>query len=415
MTFSNLAIMAWRNLWRNRRRTVITLNGVAFGVMLAILFTGLGDYSFGRMIDLAARSGSGHITFQHPEYLDKPSLRKTISDIPSLKRIVLQNKDVNRAVARIIGQTMLATATENQPAFFVGIDPKAEDDTTLGVIGGLIRGKMFKSTKDNGIILGERLAKNLDLTMGRKVVYTMTDKRGELVSGLARVSGVIRTGAPTVDGSLCLLPIDSLREILSYSHQEATQLALFVNDQRLSESVADAYRSQIGKHIAVITWRQSRPELAAFISMKVAGTQFFEIVIMIVLAAGVFNTFFVSVMERKREFGILMAIGFKPVQLFSLVMLESLWLSIIGLLLAGLVTAWPYTYMNTKGIDLSVMVGRTGSEVAGVVMESVLYVDIFMNHVVTIAGVVIFATLLSGLYPAWRAGKMPPVESIKLV
>jgi ABC-type lipoprotein release transport system permease subunit len=412
---SNLAIMAWRNLWRNRRRTIITLCSIAFGIMLAVLFTGIGDSSWTRMIDLAARSGGGHVTFQHPEYLDTPSLKRTITNTKELKKIALQNKDVTRAVTRIVGYAMLATATESQGAFVVGIDPEQEDEQTLSVIEGLVKGEMFRSTRDRGVILGKRLAENLGLKMGRKVVYTMTDKEGEIVSGLARVSGIVRTGSPPIDSGLCLLPIDSLREILGYTSDEAIQVALFVDDQRKSESVAASLNERTDDRTAVVTWSQSRPELASFISMKVSGTEFFEIVIMFLVAAGIFNTLFVSVMERMREFGIMMAIGFSPSQLFRLVMLESLWLSLVGLVFSVLVTAWPYYYLNTSGVDLSVMVGEQGSEVAGVTMEPILYVDIFAESAAIIAIVVVFATLLSGLYPAWRAGRVVPVESIKLV
>ena len=149
--------------------------------------------------------------------------------------------------------------------------------------------------------------------------------------------------------------------------------------------------------------------------MKVSGVEFFEIIIMILVAAGIFNTLFVSVMERLREFGIMTAIGFTPGRLFGLVMWESLWVGLCGLLCAGLVTALPYYYLSTTGIDLSAMIGDGNSEVAGVAMEPVLRVGIFPENAAIIAGAVLLATLISGLVPAWKAGRVVPVESIKLV
>lgn len=415
MSSSNLSVMAWRNLWRNGRRTTITLCSIAFGMMLAILFTGMGDSSWTRMIDLAARSGNGHVTFQHPEYLDTPSLTKTITHVDTLLDIALKQHGVTKAVTRITGYAMLSTASESQGVFILGIDPANEDGETLSALDALVKGEMFRSSKDNGAVLGERLAENLGLKMGRKVVYTLTDKHGNIVSGLARVTGIVRTGAPTVDSGLCVLPIDTLRGILGYHLNEATQVALFVNDQRKSEDISESLRHLPDDQTAVVTWNQSRPELAGFISMKVSGTYFFELIIMILVSAGIFNTLFVSVLERMREFGIMMAIGFSSGQLFGLVMYESLWLSLVGLGFAVLVTAGPYYYMNTIGVDLTVMMGGKGSEIAGVVMDPILYVDIFAQNAVIIAAVVIVATLLSGIYPAWKAGRVVPVETIRIV
>jgi ABC-type lipoprotein release transport system permease subunit len=168
--------------------------------------------------------------------------------------------------------------------------------------------------------------------------------------------------------------------------------------------------------VAAVTWDQNLPELASFIAMKVGSTVFFELIIAILVAAGIFNTLFVSVMERLREFGIMMAIGFSPRRLFSLVMWESLWIGLVGLLAAGVVTALPYYLANTKGLDMSAMVGKGGAgEVAGVTFDPILYVEIYPESLGLITVAVLLATLLSGLYPAWRAGRVAPVESIKLV
>jgi ABC-type antimicrobial peptide transport system permease subunit len=149
--------------------------------------------------------------------------------------------------------------------------------------------------------------------------------------------------------------------------------------------------------------------------MKVASARFLEGVIMLLVAAGIFNTLFVSVMERLREFGIMVAIGFSPGRLFALVMYESLWLGLVGLVGAAVVTAGPYYYLATTGVDFSEMIAEGGAEVAGVTMSPVMHVGIFPENLVIIACAVLVATMLSGLYPAWHAGRVVPVESIKLV
>jgi ABC-type lipoprotein release transport system permease subunit len=414
MSGSKLWSMAWKNLWRNRRRTLITLSSIAFGTMLAVLFTGLGDATYSDMIDMAARMGGGHVAVQHPTYLELPSLKKSITEVGQKKKLALQQKNVDRAVPRITGQIMLSTASNSVGAYFIGVDPKEENKDTLSILEAIKEGSMLQSSKSKGIVLGKKLAENLGLRLGKKVVYTTTDKNGEIVTGLARLSGVVSTGAPGVDRGLAILPIDVLRKTLGYGEDEATRLAVFINDQRKSAEVATALQASLGDDVVALPWNEVQPDLAGFISMKVAGAIFFEIIIMVLVAAGIFNTLFVSVMERIRELGIMMAIGFSPLKLFGLIMWESLWLGLVGLVSALLVTAWPYHYLNTKGLDMSAMM-QEGVEVAGVGISPIMYVSIYPENLLTIALAVLLATVLSGVYPAWRAGRVVPVESIKLV
>jgi ABC-type lipoprotein release transport system permease subunit len=410
-----LYVMAWRNLWRRRRRTLITISSIAFGTLLAVLFTAFQDRNFADMIDLAARMSGGHVTLQHPEFQEKPTLSRSVRDTGKLTSLALEDREVKRVVTRIMGYALLSTASASCGAGFIAFDPASEDASTLSIMDGLVEGQIFASSRDRGILLGQGLAKNLGAGMGKKVVYTMTDKGGEIASGLARVSGIVRTGAPSLDSGLCLLPIDSVREVLGYGPDEALQVALFIGDQRKSAEVARRLGDRLGPEVAALTWDEVQPDLAGFIAMKIGGALFMEVLIAVIVVAGIFNTVFVSVMERLREFGIMMAIGFSPGSLFRLVMLESLWLGLTGLAAGAALTAGPYLYLKAKGLDMSFMVGGQGAEVAGVAVSPIMHVGIFPGHAALIAAAVFAATMLSGLYPAWRAGRVVPVETIKLV
>ncbi len=409
--------MAWRNLWRNRRRTILTLASMTFGLMLAVLFTGIGDEGYGKMIELAAKMDGGHVTVQHPKTLDTPSLKRTVMGTTALADTARADPQVSRVVTRINGQVLLATARQSKGAAFIAYDPKAEDLATLSLLEALHEGKWFETSQDKGIILGLRLADHLGAKLGKKVVLTLTDKQGEIVSSLARVTGIIRTGAPTIDASLCLLPLDRLRKTLGYAEDEATQVAVFVPDHRKSAVVAARLATAVEGKAVALPWYEAKAELAGFIAMKVNSTLFMEVLIMLLVAAGIFNQLFVSVMERAREFGIMMAIGFSPGRLFRLVMWESLWLAIVGVVVGAALTSVPYYLGNTRGIDMTAMVGGEGgkAEVAGVALEPIWRIAIYPEHAVYILVAVVGATLLSGLYPAWRAGRVVPVESIKLV
>jgi len=193
-------------------------------------------------------------------------------------------------------------------------------------------------------------------------------------------------------------------------------VAAFIADQRKSGEVAGRLNGRVDpQQVTAMTWDQIQPDLAGFIAMKVGGAIFMEVLIAIIISAGIFNTLFVSVMERVREFGIMIAIGFSPGSLFRLVMLESLWLGLVGLVAGAALTVGPYLYLTKTGLDMSAMIGGEGAEVAGVAVSPIMRVGIFPEHAVLIAVAVFIATMLSGLYPAWRAGRVVPVETIKLV
>ncbi|MCO4773382.1 MAG: ABC transporter permease [Deltaproteobacteria bacterium] len=413
-----LANIAWRNLWRQKRRTILTLISIAFGGFLAILMTAMQDRSWADFIDTAARLGGGHVRLQHPDYLEQPSLKKTVTGIGELRTLAEADPDVETVVERINGQIMLSTATDSFGGALIAYDPTAETEETFSFLEGLKEGEMFQTSKDPGIILGKKLADNLGVEMGGKVVYTMMDKNGEIVAGLARLSGVLGTGAQSLDSSMALLPIDVVRESLGYEADEATHVSVFLGDSRTSDKVVSRLAPNLPDTAAAYTWSDAQPDIASFIAMKVGGAIAMEIIIGLLILAGIFNTLFVSVMERVREFGIMLAIGWSPGQVFKLVMWESTWLALVGLGLTGLVSYFPYKSLSENGIDMTSVYAAQDSgavEISGVGFDMTLHVGLYPESLVVILVCIVLATLSAGLYPAWRAGRVAPVDSIKLV
>jgi ABC-type lipoprotein release transport system permease subunit len=343
-----------------------------------------------------------------------------VTEASDLAAVALEEPEVVRVTTRISGNLMIASASRNYGAGFIAFDPDSEDVETLSLLEAIEEGGLFGSKQKGGIVLGAKLAENLHVDIGHKVVYTLTDREGEIVQEAVRVSGLLRTGAPTVDGALALLPLEYVRRSLRYRADEAVQVAVFLDDQRAADAVAARLAGRVaarnGGGVAVLPWHVLQPELAGFIAMKVGGAWIMEAIIMLLVAAGIFNTIFVGVMERMREFGILRAIGWSPGQLARLVITESALLAATGIALALVVTAGPYWYLNTVGFDLmAAMTDGQGVEAAGVAMTSRMHVDIYAENALLIGGAAIFATLLSGVYPAWRAGRVDPAETIRLV
>jgi len=410
-----LGSMAWRNLWRRKRRTLITAISIGFGVMLAVTFTGSGDYWYTNMINAGATMGLGHITIEPHGYNQTPSLDKRLLNAGEVRKHVLTMPGVSNAIVRIMGQAMFASASKTIGGMFLAVDPSQESPDQNLLLRSLIQGQLFPGTDGRGIVIGSKMAKKLNLRIGKKLVYTTTDVSGEIVSEIARVTGIFETGVSEVDGALVLLPINSVRAILHYDDEDATLVAVTVNDQRYAEKIRDKIAATVGNPLReVLTWKQTQTELAGIITMDKSGNYITQVLIGLLIAAGILNTLLMSVLERTREFGVMMAVGMSPATLFKLVLVESFWLALIGLAVGIIITAPWYAYLHYVGLDFSGAIGKDYSA-GGVLVDPIFRIRLYKESIIAILAGVFSLTLLSGIYPAWRAGRTPPVESLKAI
>jgi len=408
-----LGKMAWRNLWRRKRRTLITGISIGFGVMLAVTFTGTGDYGYTNMINTSAIMGLGHVTIEPHGYNQTPSLDKRLRKTEQIRERVLAMPGVNDAIVRIMGQAMFASASKTIGGVFMGIDPAQESPEQNLLIRSLVQGELFSGKDSRGVVVGSKMAEKLNLRIGKKLVYTTTDISGEIVSEIARVTGIFKTGVNEVDGGMVLLPINSVRATLHYDAQDATLLAVIINDQRYAERMRDKISLAEGDpQIEVLSWQQTQTELAGVITMDRSGNYISQFLIGLLIAAGILNTLLMSVLERTREFGVMMAVGMSPRTLFMLVVVESLWLAIIGIVIGIIITAPWYAYLYYVGLDFSGAIGEDYSA-GGILVDPLIRIRLYKESIIAILTGIFSLTLLAGLYPAWRAGRIPPVESLK--
>jgi ABC-type lipoprotein release transport system permease subunit len=408
-----LGKIAWRNLWRRKRRTLITGTSIGFGVVLAVTFTGTGDYGYTNMINTSAIMGLGHVTIEPHGYNQTPSLDKRLRKTGQIRDRVLAMPGVNDAIVRIMGQAMFASASKTIGGVFMGIDPVQESPEQNLLIRSLVQGELFSGKDSRGVVVGSKMAEKLNLRIGKKLVFTTTDVSGEIVSELARVTGIFKTGVNEVDGGMVLLPINSVRATLHYDAQDATLLAVIINDQRYAERMRDKISLAEGDpQIEVLSWQQTQAEMAGIITMDRSGNYISQFLIGLLIAAGILNTLLMSVLERTREFGVMMAIGMSPRTLFMLVVVESLWLAIIGIVIGIIITAPWYAYLYYVGLDFSGAIGEDYSA-GGILVDPLIRIRLYKESIIAILTGVFSLTLLAGLYPAWRAGRIPPVESLK--
>ena len=376
-------------------------------------FTGAGDYFYTRMIDAGAKMGMGHITVAARDYNRAPSSQKRLQSANQHQATLRELPEVSSVIARIQGQAMFASARKSIGGTFIAIDPAQETASNNLFIQSLVEGKMLETVSDKGIVMGVDLARKLQLSLGKKVVYTTTDVNGDIVSAIARVSGLFRTGVSEVDGGLALLPLQSVQTVLGYESDEVSFIAVNLHDQRASHVLRDSLQQQAAfQDMEVLNWQQTQPDLAGMIAVDKSANKISQLLIALIISAGIINTMLMSVLERIREFGVMMALGMSPRHLFGLVMLESFWLAVTGLIIGIIITIPWYLYMFETGLDLTSAYGDDFS-FGGVLLDTVFKIRLFKESVVGILIGLFSLALIAGAYPAWRASRIPPVEGLK--
>ncbi|MBF0282763.1 MAG: ABC transporter permease [Zetaproteobacteria bacterium] len=408
--------LAWRNLSRNPRRTWITLVSIAFGVLLSVTFTGMGDYFYTNMVNTGAKMGMGHVTVEPQGYSQNPTLAKYLNPDDAIYQSLRALDGVAGVSQTIMGQAMFASAHKSIGGALMAIEPMQYGGAANLLIESLIAGRALGEDDARGILLGDGMAEQLHLSLGKKMVYTTTDLHGELVSSMVRVVGIFHTGVEMLDQSMGLLSMDGVRQTLGYGDRAVSILSIYLEDQRRAAEIRDdvaALWQQLDREmVEVLTWKESQPDLFTVIMMDKSMNYISQLLLGLLIAAGVFNTMLMGVLERRHEFGVMMALGIAPWELSRLVMIESLWLAMLGLGLGGLFSVPWYLYLRDVGLDFTASLGD-GMSYGGVLIDPIIRVRLFPESVVMIALAVMVLVMLATLYPAWKAGRTPPVESLK--
>ena len=407
-----IARMAWRNLWRNRRRTIITLVSIAFGFLLSVTFTTLSDGSYGDLIDSAAHMGAGHVTIAPVGYQDKPGADKVLTRPGAMAQDVKGRDGVAATTVRIVGQAMVATAVNASPAGFIAIDPGAEQGIFF-ILDHIVKGAAPPSPEAGKVLIGAIMARRLELKIGRKLVLTTTDRHGEVVSGLLKVSGIFSTGVDEIDQYMVIVPIDFMRPLLGYTHGEANQVAVFLEDRGAAPTMSGKLAPLAAGHGGTaLTWSEMMPDVAGVITTDKIGNYFFQVIVFLLVGAGILNTVLMGVMERMREFGLMLSLGMAPRRVWTMIMMEACWLAVVGLLVGAVISIPVYGYLHIVGIDFSEML-KEKQVAGGVLLNTFVRAEFQVRHAAIIFGGVFAMILAAGCYPAFMAAHTSPVKTMK--
>ncbi len=403
--------IAWKNLWRNRRRTIITLVAIAFSIMLVQAFHNLSFGVYASMVDSGVRAGSGHLAIYHKGYLDSRDEALSFT-VGNLIDEIADIDGVEEVLPRLYIPALAQSSRESRGVVLIGVDPERERPINP-FLQELPTGDMIRSSGSRDAVIGKRLLDELQISPGQKFVVTAQHRDGTLHSELLRVRGIVETGMKDIDGSLILVGRERAGQLAGHP-DEAHELAIILAAARLEKSVFPRVAAMAGADEAIetVTWEQAMPNLANAIKLDYASQKFIFLIILLIVTIGVVNTLLMSVMERMREFGLILALGSTPVTLRRMIFMEALLLGCLAAVWGTLFGSLATLYLVEVGIDLETFIPET-LEFGGVVFDPVLRATWDYAWMVRIAFYVIGLTLLAALYPAIKAGRITPVEGMR--
>lgn len=407
--------LAWRNLGRNRRRTVLTAGTVALGLALLLVTFGLGDGSHLQMIDNAVRMGSGHVLIQRQGYHDHGGVQRALAT-ESLSRVrtwfeqEVFDGSVQSLVERVFSTGLASSADGSTAVRIIGSQPGPENEASK--FGErLVAGEFLSSGAGDQAVVGAGVARKLRVGLGSKfVVLSQASGSAELQSRLLRVHGILRTGMDELDQRLVIIPLAAAQELLLLPGQ-VHQVAVFVEDVEGAHGLARRGRMDLPASAEVLDWAEAMPELIEFIRMDNAGNYLFNGIFLLLIAFVVLNTLMMSALERRREYALLDALGLSPAGRFFMMFTEAVLLALFSTA-AGLALGYgAHLYLESQGLPLDAFYEGEGDlSAAGAVMDPVLYSRLSAERLLVSASIIMFMTMILALVPAWRAGRRVSVQ-----
>ena len=405
-----IPLMAWRNLWRHKARTLLTAGTMAFSVMICIVMSGI-TVGFLEAVRVAVVDRQvGHIQFHHADYPTTNSPYDTVPDASSLLQKLRGAEGVTEAAPRIQGFGLFAGAGEEATTgMFMGVDPRAEAGLT-GMDERITAGAWLADDAGPSAVIGHRLAKKLKLSVGDDLLMVINALDGSIGDRVYPVVGIYRTTNLGLDEGV-VLPLAVAQELLVMD-DAIHEIVLLTDDADTIEERRGALVSMLDDSVIARTWWEISPQTLEMMAMQGATVGIFAVLILGIAGFIIINTLLMSVYERTREFGVLAAVGTRPRQIVGLVLTESFLLAALSAVL-GLASGLAADMYLAK-VGLNMAVGEDeGFQMAGVVLDPQIYAVMTVDSIVVPVVALFFVSVVGGLYPAIRASRLDPVSAMR--
>jgi putative ABC transport system permease protein len=403
--------LGWRNLWRNKRRTLLTLGAVTLYCWLLLWFLWFGDGAHDGMIENYVRVLTGHVQIHARGFRDDMSVMKRIRDPAPIAAAIEGTDKVAAYSFRIKTYALAAAHGDSAGAFVLAFDPRRERAVS-NMHKSLAEGRFLEEGREREVVIGYVLAENLGLKIGEEIAVMVQAADGSMGAEKFTVVGLADPGISSINNSLIVMNLADAQELLAYG-DAVNEIIVMADDSYDVDRVCRDLKRKIDlDRYEVLSWKEAAPEMKELVELDWASFVLMMAVFAVVALLGIMNTVVMSVFERVREFGIMTAMGLKPGQLARLVVTETFLLTLVATAI-GFGLAAATTYLNTiYGFDMSVFGAQESLADWG--MANTLFFAKFSVKFFVIALVSVVAmALVAALYPALKAAAMKPVEALK--
>ena len=403
--------LAWRNLWRQPRRTWLTTGAMMFSNMLLVFMISLQFGMYGLMIDNTLQAFTGHLQIQAPGYIDDKKMRQIVADIVPLADSLRAELPSENIAARATAFGLVSSEERSYGIAVFGVEPEFE--TGVSTIPGLIAEGRFLSESDAAeIVIGAALARNLRVGLGDELTLLGSGRDGSFAAAVVNIAGIFDSGLADIDRSITEIPLGLFQDVF---YMDGGGHHIVINSGSIDD-VAEL-QSRVGallppgQDLVVHDWDALQPGLKQAIKADMSSAFFMYGILVILVAFSVLNTQLMSVLERTHEFGIVMSLGLTPGRLGRLVLLETTIMGVLGLilgaLLGGLFTYW----FSVNGFAYPGM----DEMAAKFNLPARFYPQVSALSLLIGPAVVFIFTILAAVYPALRLHRLHPVEAMRAV
>jgi ABC-type lipoprotein release transport system permease subunit len=400
--------IAWRNIWRNPRRTAVILIAVVIGVWSMVFLGALMRGIIKGMIHNGINTLTGHIQIHQSRYPDDPSIDNSIDNPADIKPVLDRLLPAgSHWTTRVRVNAIASNARHNGSVTLVGIDPQIEKP--LSFIGSAItQGRYLKTEDNNAILVGRALARRYETGPGRKLILMTQDKTGQIASKAFRITGIFQAEMEATEKAYVFVTRRSAQKMLKMGKAISEISILFSSPDQATQTVRTLDAQLAGRQLAVRSWQEALPLLQAYLELYDSFILIWFVVVFVAMGFGILNTTLMAVFERMREFGLLKALGMRPGRIVTGILSEALIILLFGMLIGnilGLSSCWALSF---HGIDLAAL--AKGVEYAG--MSRVIVPQVLIKDLLSANLVVLALGLLVCLYPAVKAARFTPVEAM---
>lgn len=403
-----LARMAWRNVWRNKRRTLIAIAALTLGTAALVFTHSFAETTYRKMIELATSGLVGHLQVHGKGYQDDPDIYTMVKDPQAVRRVVEQALPGAAALFRVTGYGLAASGERSAGVVVFGVDPVAEAAHSTVLL--ISKGRTLSDTPKREAVVGDNLAKRLHVQPGSELVLLGQGADGSLANDLFTVVGLSTGGGTTEAGGnavfLHLADAQSFFVLGEGVHQVVVNLP----EGGEPKAAAAALRAKLDPStLEALAWNEMMPEVELGIEADRQGTYAMDALVFLLVVLGMLNAMTMATYERMFELGVLASLGTRPAGVLAMVVLESLFLGLLSLAAGVAVAAGVLAVLPP--IDLGAMYGDAGF--GGVALPSLLRIQLAPLAVVMPVFTVGVTCFFGGLYPAWRAARMQPVDAMR--